>query len=304
MDLYMEATKNSLLDATKENIKGLLIVAAFALFVLSILSLCFSSWYYPLRLAHTGEVTPLVMEKKDKTFLAGKNGVYKINSVAYFQDHDKPFSVKTKDYDTLIDGQTYNVFYGKSIKYGIVSDTPLAWYQTVYYDEVHHPLIAFIGVLFVSYLLLKRTLGLLIEESFMVYDKYERKFSDEKDSMLRKLSIIGAIVPYGIVVIFVYVVGLSSIYTVYAIEEIEPYFAGLIGAFSIILMCYAPSFLLKTRHVLSDIRTVRVIGACIKISLSSIALWRLFSFTKTADFTQMESVSSLLWQLVKYIIGM
>jgi hypothetical protein len=283
---------------------GLFLTGMFFLMVFSSIAYFFSSWYYPLRLAQTGEITPIIVESTDIKILSGRNGPYWIMHIAKVEGHVKQFSVLPSLYEDLKEGQQYNAFYSDEILYGIISDEQLNWFECIYYDEVHAPLLGLGVFCGVSFFFLRRTLRLLRDELYEIINKSIDKFDSEEDSLLRNLSIAGAIVPYGIVIIFVYVIGLSCIYTIFSIENGNKHLAGLIGGLSVILMAYAPSALLKTRNILSNVRTIRVIGACIKISLSTIALWRLFLFVKTSEFNKLESVTNLLWSLFKYIIGL
>lgn len=279
------------------------LLALVPLFLLSLLSITFNGFYQPIRLALTGEMTPLVVVRKDVRINFGRNGPYDINYEVWVKEHEKRFPVKSELYDGIIEGETTQVFYSPELKWGIVSNEPLGWWGAMLSDSYHKPYITFFGFVIIVSWMMAFGLKRLIRESLIVYSKYCNKHANERDHLIRKVSVAGALVPYAVIVVFVYLISLYAMYAVFYVEPMDSFMTGVTAGLATMSVCTSPYLILKVRHILSNVRLMKIVAALTKITISIIATYRLLVFVRNNDVTETESVQKLGVELVKFVLG-
>ena len=280
-------------------------LVVFPVFVLSGLATSFSSFYYPLRLADSGEMVELlVVNKKLDPLYSSRSGVLDIAYTVKIKGHEKPFAVVTDLYDEIEIGHLYSVFYSPQLQWGIVSNEPLTWLSTLWYDSIHKPYITISAFTLITFALFFFGMSNLGSECMLVYQKYKLKYESESDAVLRNAKLVGAIVPYGIVVAFVYMLSIYAIYSVFKVEKFSDFVIGIVAAVVVMSIAFSPYLLLKVRVILGNLRFIQIVVALTKIAISLTATIRLVIFINENDVTTFDNIQKLLLDLTKFIFTM
>ena len=281
----------------------ILMLLAVPVFVLSILAYSFVSIYQPVRLALTGEMTSVNVLKKDVDITYSRNGPLDLCRVVTVEGRDKPFIVMSPEYDSITVGEQYKAFYSPQLGWGYLTNEPIGWFSSIYNDCVHKPYIFFWVFLILMLYIIGKGLTLLFSESLNVFYKYCDVHKHEEDRLIRNISIAGSLVPYAIVIVFVYLFSIYLMYGLIHAEVMSNFLLGLVAFLAALGLSLSPFLILKIRNIIGNVRFMKVMAALVKISLSVVATYRLLLFVHQKDVSTDENIIKIGWELIKFVFG-
>lgn len=286
-----------------ENMKGLGLIILILFSIISVLSVTFSSFYVPARLSFSGEMKEMTLIDKKLEPKISRFGAYGLTYKAKMEGQDKFFSIVPDIYDELIEGNTYPVFYSSDVRFGILSGKPLTLYSSLRDDSIHSAYITFPFFVFFTLFLFYKGSAKAIQEFIVVYFNYSNKFDHETDPFIRHSNIWGAIVPYGVVVAFIYIICAYCIRSVFLIEGFDDYWTGIVVSVAITVTVFSPYLLLRLRFILTNARFTRIFTALMKIGLSLLATGRLIIFIHESDLTSYQNINKLMFDVFKFVFA-
>jgi len=273
---------------------------AFLIFIfINVLCIDSGILYNPIRLYYTGNIEMVTVTRKHSLF---SGSAPQSNQAFYIEvkDYDFPIFLSWYQYRSVHEGDTLKVFLSRKLQTGFLSNRESVSLAYTFWSfrefKFISAIIIFVVVSFTS------LLGLfdLSEEISKVNDKISQE-STGKPEWIRKLRFAEEYVPYLLIVLCLYVVGIIAVKAVYSVEQTNRLLTGYVIFPTFIAFSLGPSWILRLRRTFSESRIIEYIILIVKIGVGAWTVAKSFIFLTQNDLTKFENLVDVLKSLIFFV---